>query len=84
MRTVPGVEIKNPEKMSEVERLRAAFMGITNKSLLHIENDLELARAAADHEQKKVFQIQLGMFRHAQSIFEVAMNFATDESWQDE
>lgn len=84
MRTVPGVHIENPEAMSEVERLRAAFMGITNTALSHIEKELEVARATADHEQKKVFQIQLGMFRHAQSIFDVAMNFATDEHWQNE
>ncbi|MCA9946472.1 MAG: hypothetical protein KC449_23485 [Anaerolineales bacterium] len=84
MRPTIGLPIENAELMSEMERLEAAFMKITDVSIGHIKNDLEAARAMGNEEAKKVYHIQISMFQHAQSIFAVAKRFATDRYWQNE
>lgn len=79
-----GIKVENADKMSELERLRAAFFYITNQSIEHIQNDQELAKAMADEEKVKLYHIQISMFRHAQSIFETAQNYAVEERWRNE
>lgn len=79
-----GIQIEDAVDMSEFERLEAAFKQITNKSIQHIEADLEVARAMDDQDKIKVFQVQLGMYRHAQTIFAVAKNYATHKRWQND
>lgn len=81
MSRFPFIQVENAAGMSEMERLEAAFKFITNTSIQNIQNDLEAAKAMSDEDSKKTYHIQIGMFRHAQSIFAVAKNYATDESW---
>lgn len=82
MERFAGIKVENAAEMSEIERLEAAFTYITDISIKHVQNDLELAKAMNDEEKKKLYHIQISMFRHAQSIFSVSKNYATDKQWQ--
>ena len=84
MKRINGVEIENAEQMTEVERLRACFEHITNTAIGNLQNDLEVAKAMGDKDNKKLYHIQIGMFKHAQSIFQLSLDYATDKGWHNE
>ncbi len=77
MQQPAGINIENAETMSELERLEAAYVQITNTAISQLENDLQLATAMQDEDQRKLFHIQIGMYRHNQEIFDLAKKFAT-------
>ena len=84
MEEVKYIEVENAAAMSEIERLEAMFKQITNKAIQNLEQEIEVARAMGDEEAKKVHQIQIGMFRHAQSIFVFARKYARDKRWEND
>lgn len=75
------IQLEQAASMSEPERLEAMFMKITNTAIQQLENDLAVAQALGDEEAKKLYHIQIGMHRHAQSIFQFAKQFASDRRW---
>lgn len=83
MERFDDMQIENAESMSEMERLEAMFKKITNSAIQHLQNDLAVAQAMGDEDAKKVYHIQISMFRHAQGIFHVARRYATDKRWKD-
>ena len=81
---ISDIEIENAASMSEVERLEALFKKVTDKAIENYQKELEVAQALGDEEAKKLFHIQISMFRHAQSILHFARQYATDARWQHE
>ncbi|MEM7330866.1 MAG: hypothetical protein AAF490_02155 [Chloroflexota bacterium] len=79
-----GIKVENAAVMTEMERLEAAFLYITNYSIEQIEKEFEVAKAMDDKDKVKLFHIQMGMFKHAQGIFAAAKNYATNERWNNE
>ena len=79
MQKIAGINIENPEAMSELERLEAAYEQITNTAIRHLENDLQVATAMKDDDTRRLYQIQISMYRHNQSIFNTAKKFATGQ-----
>ena len=59
-------------------------MRMTNAAITNIEKELEVARVTNDHEQKKLFHIQISMFKHAQHMFDMAVKSARHEGGADE
>jgi hypothetical protein len=84
MEEMNNVQVENAATISEIERLEAMFKQITNKAIQNLEQEIEVARAMGDEEAKKVHQIQIGMFRHAQSIFDFARKYARDKRWEND
>lgn len=84
MKQIPGVEIPNAAQMSRVERLEAVFSHIANFYIENYSNELEVARAIHDEENKKRLHVQISTIRHLQDVFQMAKAYATDEGWQDE
>lgn len=76
MRKLNGVEIEGADEMTDIERLEAAFKHITNSAISNLQNELEVAGAMRDADAKKLFHVQIGMFRHAQSIFDTSRDWA--------
>jgi hypothetical protein len=76
MKNERGLTVEQIEKMSEVERVAAAFMNMTNSAIANLQKELEVANAIGDQEQKKRFNIQISMYQHAQSIFDMAVKSA--------
>lgn len=84
MEEMYNIKIENAASMSEMERLEAMFEKITNSAIQHLQNELAVAQAMGDEGAKKVYHIQIGMFRHTQGIFHLAKRFATDKRWSHE
>ena len=78
-----NIQVEDAAAMSEIERLEAMFRKITNKAIHNLEQEVEVARAMGDVEAERVYQIQIGMFRHSQSIFDFARKYAADRRWKD-
>lgn len=84
MEEINPIQIENAASMSELERLEALFMKITNTAIQQLEDDLTVARALGDDHTKRHSHVQIGMYRHAQSIFHFAKRFATHQRWNHE
>ncbi len=78
------IQLENAASMSEIERLEAMFFNITNTAIQNLENNLAVAEAMGDQANKKVYHIQIGMFRHAQSIFQFSKQYASDKRWKND
>ncbi len=84
MDRINDIEIGDVASMSEIERLEAVFRKVTDKAIANYQKELEVAQATGNDEAKKLFHIQIGMFRHAQGIFNFAKQYAADTRWQSE
>ncbi len=84
MEKFPEVEIKDDADMTELERLAAMFIGITNKAISNMENELIVLKATGDKNEIKTKHIQISMYKHAQSIFGFSKQWATDGRWDSE
>lgn len=84
MRQLNGVVVEHADTMSDLERLETAFFLITNQAVSNLENELEIAKAMSDAEAKKLYHIQIGMFKHAQSIFDTAKKWALNDGQADD
>lgn len=84
MEGMNNVQVENAAGLSEIERLEAMFKQITNQAIQNLEQELEVARAMGDEGAKRVHQIQIGMFRHSQSIFDFARKYARDKRWEND
>ncbi|HFC12019.1 MAG TPA: hypothetical protein ENJ56_04175 [Anaerolineae bacterium] len=79
MKKIESIDIEDIEQMSEGEKLTTYFLGITNKAIQNLENELEVAKAMRDEEAKKLYHIQIGMFRHTQEILGISKRYALGE-----
>lgn len=77
----PSLSPEQAATLSEVERLEAMFMQITQAALQNLERELAAARASADEAAQRRLQIQIGMFRHAQGIFKFSRRYAANARW---
>ncbi len=84
MNRMNDIGIENAAEMSEGERMVAFFKKVTNKAIDNYEKELEVVQVTGDEEAKKQFLIQINMFRHAQSILDLAHKYAIDVRWQNE
>lgn len=84
MEEIKELQVENAAGMSEIERLETMFKQITNQAIQNLEKELEVTRAMGDEEARRVHQIQIGMFRHAQSIFDFARRYARDKRWEND
>lgn len=79
MQKITGINIDNAMELSELERLEAAYAQITNTAIKQLENDLQIATAMKDEERRRLYHVQISMYKHNQSIFNLAKKFATGE-----
>jgi hypothetical protein len=84
MDRINDIEIGDAASMNEIERLEAVFRKVTDKAIANYQKELEVAQAMGDEEAKKLYHIQIGMFRHVQGIFNFAKRYATDARWQND
>ena len=84
MEEIKNIQIENAASMSELERLEALFMKITDTAIQQLEADLTVARVLGDDDTKRHYHVQIGMYRHAQSIFHFAKRFAIHQRWNNE
>lgn len=82
MERINDIELGDVAMMSEMERLETVFKKVTDKAIANYQKELEVAQAIGDEEAKKRYRIQIGMFRHAQGIFDFARRYATDKRWE--